>query len=190
MIRSPALDIDAYVASLPSYRLREPRIVPPLYRESRWPLLRSYNGFSGEERRRGGQLIGWLQAAGCLPRPTRCDICGSRERVGSHSETYAHVQRVVSICPACHRALHLRPWQWDAWRRIVDRAAVTGNEWFAVMPRHGIDIAQHLRDRWGPSVMDIERSAIAPLPDAITALLPGNMFPHPHLSQSGMSAPG
>lgn len=184
--RSPAFDIDAYIASLPSYRLREPRIVPPLYQESRWPLLKPYNGFSGAERRRGGQLIGWLQAAGCLPRPTRCDICGSRERVGSHSETYAHVLRAPALCTGCHRALHLRPWQWEAWRRIVDRAAVTGREWFVLAPRYGIDIGQHLRDRWGATVMDIENSPVSPLPDAITALLPGNMFPHPDVLNAAL----
>ena len=175
------LDIDGYIASLPSYRLREPRQVPPLYHESRWPLLKPYNGFTGIERRRGGQLIGWLQAAGCLPRPRHCQICGSRERVAFHSESYGHVLRPPALCAACHRALHMRPWRWDAWRGIVDAAAVTGQEWFAIAPRHGIDIAQHLRDCWGPSAMDIERSPIAPLPETIVALLPPNMLPHPDM---------
>lgn len=67
---------------------------------------------------------------------------------------------------------------------------MTGREWFAVTPRNGIDIAQHLRDRWGASVMDIENSAVSPLPDTITALLPGNMFPHPELLEPGRSGPG
>ena len=177
-----SFDIDAFIDALPSHRLREPSRIPLLYRESRWPLLKPYNGFTGVERRRGGQLIGWLEDAGCLPRPSHCDICKGRGGVSSHSESYAHVLRAPRLCRACHRALHLRPWQWDAWRRIVDQAAVTGQEWFVLAPRYGIDIAQHLRDRWGASVMDIENSPVSPLPDAITAMLPGNMFPHTEVS--------
>lgn len=181
MTASPPLDIDFYIDALPSHRLREPRRVPAFYQDSRWPLLRSYSGFSGEERRRGGQLIGWLQAAGCLPRPSRCHICHSRERVGFHSESYYHILRPVMLCNACHMAVHRRHFAWDAWRRIVDGAALTGREWFALAPRHGIDIAQHLRDRWGWTAADIECSPISPLPDHIAALLPGNMLPHPAL---------
>lgn len=174
-----SFDIDAFIDALPSHRLREPSRIPLFYRESRWPLLKPYNGFTGVERRRGGQLIAWLEDAGCLPRPSRCQICHSRERVGAHSECYFHVLRVVPICARCHRALHMRPWQWDAWRRIVDQAAVTGKEWFVLAPRYGIDIAGHLRERWGASVANIERSPITPLPTAIVAVLPGNMLPHP-----------
>lgn len=173
-----ALDIDAYIDALPSHRLRQPLRVPLAYQESPWPLLRSYNGFTGEERRRGGQLIGWLQTAGCLPRPSRCDVCRSRERVNFHSESYYHVLRPASLCNACHMALHKRHFAWDAWRRLVDAHAVTGREWWAITPRHGLDIAEHLRARHGWAAADIEHSPIAPLPDAITALLPGNMLHH------------
>ena len=174
-------DIDAYIDALPSHRLREPRRVPLHYKESQWPLLKPYNGFSGIERRRGGQLIGWLQAAGCLSRPSRCDICGSRERIYSHSDSYYHVTRAPALCQRCHFACHKRHYQWDAWRRLVDPATVTGREWFALTPQHGIDIAAHLRDRWGWRAADIERSPITPLPDAIAVLLPGNMLAHPML---------
>lgn len=176
-----AVDIDAYIDALPSYLLRDPLRVPLTYRESPWPLLRAYNGFTGEERRRGGQLIGWLQMAGSLPRPSRCDICRSREKVAFHSESYYHVLRPASLCNPCHMATHKRHFAWDAWRRIVDVHTVTGREWWALAPRHGLDIASHLRARHGWAAADVTRSPVAPLPDSVTALLPGNMLPHPHL---------
>lgn len=53
-------DCDAFIDALPSHRLREPRNPPTRYHVSQWPLLKPYNGFSGIERRRGGQLIRWL----------------------------------------------------------------------------------------------------------------------------------
>lgn len=177
----PTLDIDAYIDTLPSLRLREPHRVPPRYQTWNYPLLKVYNGFDGTERRRGGQLIQWLEDAGCLVKPSHCEICGRRERIGFHSESYYHAVRPSALCRACHRALHLRPWQWDAWRRIVEAAAVTGREWFVVAPRYGIDIADHLRSRWGWCAADIERSPIFPLPDALAKLLPGNMLPHDQL---------
>jgi hypothetical protein len=175
------VDIDDYIAALQSHRLRDPLRVPRAYQESPWPLLRAYNGFTGIERRRGGQLIGWLQTAGCLPRPSRCDICDTRTKVAFHSESYYHVLRPASLCNACHMALHKRHFAWSAWRKIVDAYAVTGREWWALAPRYGIDIAEHLRarHRWGAA--DITRSPIAALPDAIIAQLPGNMLAHPML---------
>lgn len=175
-------DIDAYIEALPSHRLREPRNPPALYHVSGWPLLQPYNGFSGIERRRGGQIAVWLMAAGCLARPKKCNICGSRSGVNLHSEGYYHVGRYPALCRRCHRALHRRAFEWVQWRAIVDAAAITGREWFALAPRNGIDMAQHLRERWGWKAADIERSPIAQLPKAIIAQLPGNMLQHPELS--------
>jgi hypothetical protein len=180
--RTPPFDIDEFLDALPSHRLQAPRPdAPANYQESRWPLLKPWNGFTGIERRRGGQLIVWLQAAGCLSVPRQCDICGSRERVGYHSEAYYHVARPPALCRLCHFACHQRHNRWDAWRRIVDASTVTGREWFALAPRHGIDLAQHLRDRWGWHAADIEKSPLLPLPDTISTCLPGNMLAHPSL---------
>lgn len=176
---SPAFDIDAYIDSLPSHRLREPSRVPSRYQTWNFPLLKPYNGFDGIERRRGGQLIQWLEDAGCLIKPSHCEICGRRERLGFHSESYYHAGRSSALCRACHKALHFRPWQFDAWRRIVDAVAITGREWFVLAPRYGIDIADHLRSLQGWGAADIERSPISPLPPTIVAMLPGNMLPHP-----------
>lgn len=177
------IDIDAYIDALPSHRLREPRTPPSSYHVSRWPLLKPYNGFTGIERRRGGQLAIWLLAAGCISRPKRCDICGCRDRVGLHGEVYYDVLRDPALCQRCHRALHRRHFEWDKWRCHIDAASTSGREWFALAPRYGIDIAQHLRDRWGWHAADVERSPISPLPEAIKTRLPKNMLPHPFLER-------
>lgn len=182
MTGQPTTDIDEYLAALPVQPLSAPwPDAPTRYQVSRGPLLKSYNGFCGEERRRGGQLAVWLLAAGCVALPPQCDICGSREPLQLHNESYYHIGRTPALCRTCHKSIHLRPWQWDAWRRIVDEAAISGREWFALTPRYGFDIAEHLRSRWGWSVMDIEASPMTPLPDFITLELPGNMLPHPSL---------
>lgn len=182
MMREREVDPDEYLAALPVRPISVAQFrVRKHYQTSNWPLLKHFNGFSGEERRRGGQLAGWLLAAGCLTLPPKCDICGSRGPLFFHGENYYDVSRDPALCRPCHRALHLRPWQWDAWCKIVDASAATGREWFALAPRHGLELAQHLRDRFGWYVADIERSPLSPLPDAIAALLPTNMLQHPRL---------
>ena len=175
-------DVDAYVNALPRLSLGSPRPnAPTRYQVSRYPLLRNYNGFSGEERRRGGQLAGWLQAAGCLTLASQCDICGSAGPLAQHGEVYFDVSRNPTLCRPCHRLIHLRFYRWNDWARLVHASSVTGAEWFALIPRHPLDIAKHLRDRWGWSVADLERSPLCPLPEAIVAVLPGNMLSHPAL---------
>jgi len=91
------------------------------------------------------------------------------------------VTRDPTICRPCHRLIHLRFYRWNDWRKLVDASAVTGNVWFAMIPPQAVDVAQHLRDRWGWRAADLERSPICPLPDAIVAALPDNMLLHPAL---------
>lgn len=182
MTSQKTVDLDEYLAALPVRRLGAPRPGSPKhYQVSRWPLLKPFNGFSGIERRRGGQLATWLLQAGCIALPDQCEICGSSDRVALHGETYYDVTRDPALCGPCHRALHLRPYHWEAWRKLVDASAGTGREWYALAPRHGLDLAQHLRDRFGWRVADIEQSALSPLPDAVAVVLPRNMLSHPHL---------
>lgn len=182
MTAQSTVDLDQYLAALPVRQLSAPRkTAPARYRVSRWPLLKAFNGFSGIERRRGGQLGGWLLAAGCMAMPDQCDICAASGPLGLHGENYYDVSRDAALCVRCHRALHLRPFQWDAWRRIVGASAITGREWFALAPRDGLDLAQHLRAKFGWQIADIERSPLLALPDPIALLLPGNMLAHPNL---------
>lgn len=170
MTERPTADLDEYLAVLATRRLSAPRRVAPYhYQVSRWPLLKPFNGFTGIERRRGGQLAGWLLAAGCITIPDHCGICANPGPLGLHGECYYDVSRDPALCARCHCALHLRPYQWDAWRRTVDASAVTGGEWFALAPRHGLDLAQHLRDKFGWTVADVERSPMTPLPSGCPA---------------------
>jgi hypothetical protein len=61
MTVTPTVDLDEYLAALPSRPIFAPSLFPPReYQVSRWPLLKPYNGFTGVERRRGGQLATWL----------------------------------------------------------------------------------------------------------------------------------
>lgn len=183
--RHSLFDIDAYIAALPRHILRPPRPdAPTRYQVSRYPLLKAYNGFTGIERRRGGHLAGWLRAAGCLTLAPRCDICGSQGPLGLHGEHYYAVCLDPTLCRGCHKAIHMRFYRFDDWRRLVDASAVTGSEWFSLIPRHTVDIAKHSRDRWGWAAADIERSPLCPLPDAVVAALPSDLLPHPALSPS------
>jgi hypothetical protein len=75
-----------------------------------------------------------------------------------------------------------RHFAWEAWRKVVDAFAVTGREWWALTPRYGIDIARHLRSRYGWAAADLTQSPIAAWPEAVTIRLPGNMLAHPMLS--------
>jgi hypothetical protein len=75
----------------------------------------------------------------------------------------------------------MRPWQWQAWRKIVEGHAKTGQEWFVLVSRNGMDMAQHLRDQHGWEAARIERSPIQSLPDAISQVLPANLLHHPAL---------
>jgi hypothetical protein len=176
------VDLDEYLAALPTRQLSAPRRNPPaLYQVSRWPLLKPFNGFSGIERRRGGQLAGWLLAAGCIALPERCEICASTGPLSLHGENYYDVTRDPALCRRCHRAVHLRPYQWNSWCKLVEASAATGMEWFALAPQYGLDLAGHLRRKCGLQVAAIERSPFLPLPDPIAVLLPGNMLAHPSL---------
>lgn len=180
--RQPPFDYDAYLDALPRHVLGPPRLdAPTRHRVTSRPLLKSYAGFTGEERRRGGYLALWLVAAGCMTLASQCDICGSRGPLALHGENYYDVSRDPTLCRTCHRAIHLRFYRWRDWRTLVDASAVTGSEWFSRIPQHEINIAQHLRNRWGWHAADLERSPICPLPDAIAEALPSNMLPHPVL---------
>ena len=175
-------DVDAYLDALPRHRLASPRPdAPTHYQVSRYPLLKSFNGFTGIERRRGGQLAGWLMVAGCLTLPLQCDICGSRGPLALHGDNYYDVTRDPTLCRPCHRLIHLRFYRWNDWEKLVSASSITGSEWFTLIPRHAVDIAQHLRNRWGWGPADLERSPLCPLPGPIAAALPNNMLQHPGL---------
>jgi hypothetical protein len=126
-------------------------MIKPL-RPWRWATLPSYNGFTHEERVRGGQLIWWFLDNGWMARATRCSISGSTERIQYHCENYYAPWEPIPLSQTVHFALHKRFRQPDAWRRIVDAYAISGDEWFCRLAMEPVDLASELRAKLGDEV--------------------------------------
>ena len=119
-----------------------------------WKELPVYNGFSHEERVRGWQVINFLMDNGLMARPAVCCISGRSDRVTLHSETY-YDWRPYALNQSIHLALHRRFRSPDQWQAIVARYAVTGEEWFALLPLEPVNLAEDLRARYGMEIADI-----------------------------------
>ncbi|KQY11197.1 hypothetical protein ASD31_17530 [Rhizobium sp. Root482] len=130
-----------------------------------WGILPAYNGFSHEERVRGWQLVGWFIDNGWKPKAAVCAISGSTERVQYHSENY-YGWTPYALNQQVHFALHQRFNRPKRWLEIVERYAVTGEEWFAKLALEPIDLAGNLRAEHGPDVADIWTRA--PLPPNVS----------------------
>ncbi|WP_165505231.1 hypothetical protein [Rhizobium leguminosarum] len=131
----------------------------------RWGVTPTYNGFVFEERVRGWQLIHFLIDNGWAERGATCCISGQTTELRLHSENYYAPEGYV-LNHSIHMALHRRYKQPDAWRRIVERYAVTGGEWFAQLPLVAEDVAGQLRAKHGPQIADIFNRA--PIPAGVT----------------------
>lgn len=96
----------------------------------RWPEPKPYNGFTGAERIRGWQRTWAAVAAGILPKPHRCSICGTEQgRIELHTENYTRPLEAKPVCRACHRSLHRRFQDPDQWHRRVKQFG-DGTKWF------------------------------------------------------------
>ena len=74
--------------------------------------MRWYNGFSPKERLAIIPLIDAAVAAGDLPAPSACAICGTASgKIGWHTEDYRKPLSSIPICGPCHSAIHLRFWR-------------------------------------------------------------------------------
>ncbi|AMX93266.1 hypothetical protein A4R28_09285 [Mesorhizobium ciceri] len=128
----------------------------------RWPQMPAYNGFTHEERVRGWQLIHHFTDKGLLQKPQRCSISGSTESLQTHCENYYSPWSPYPISRPIHTALHRRFRQPDPWNRIVDRYAVTGEEWFCALATQPFDLAAMLRAQQGAHIVDVFRRAPFP----------------------------
>jgi hypothetical protein len=134
--------------------------IPPY----RYPLLGSYNGFTGLERARSAQLTRWAMIAGVLPRQTRCSICGAESRsIQFHSENYYDPLALFAVCQSCHRLLHRRFRAPEAWTELVARHAGDG-AWFSDLRLAPIDLAADLRREHGESITRILVTVVRQLP--------------------------
>ncbi|CAN7506257.1 hypothetical protein [Neorhizobium sp. LjRoot104] len=127
-----------------------------------WGNLPEYNGYVHAERVRGWQLMHFFIDNGWAARGAICCISGKTERLQLHSEDY-YDWRPYTISQSVHLLLHRRFRQPDAWRRIVDEYAITGEEWFARLPMVPVDLAGALRAKHGPQIADIFTRA--PIPE-------------------------
>lgn len=125
----------------------------------KWPQMPAYNGFTHEERVRGWQLIHFYTENGWLAKPQRCSISGSTENLQMHCEDYYAPWSPYPVSRAIHMALHRRFREPDPWNRIVERCAVTGEEWFCTLALKQIDLAAMLRARHGAHIVDVFRRA-------------------------------
>jgi len=137
---------------------------PVRLRRWQWKKLPVYNGFVHAERVRGWQLVNLLAELGQLDKPRQCAISGATVGLFFHSENYYSWSPYVLSQPI-HMALHRRFTKPDEWRRIVDRYAVSGAEWFATLSPTPVDLAGDLRRIHGYEVADI--FAHAPIPPTV-----------------------
>ena len=86
-------------------------------------MTASYNGHSGEKRDRVQRWLNERFAAGDLPRPARCVVCGqTRGALHAHHEDYDKPADFVALCITCHLLLHGRfryRGVWDEYRARV-----------------------------------------------------------------------
>jgi hypothetical protein len=154
-------------------------------RQWSWPLPRWYNGFSPQERVRGWQALWWLIDKGHIPHPDICSITGQRRREPSecqgapanlagqqggettafayHNENYYDPFELYPISRGAHRLLHRRFYDPKPWQALVEEHSRTGEEWFARLKPYPVDLASQLRERHGPGITDILKTAIAKL---------------------------
>lgn len=133
-----------------------------------WPELQPYNGFSHAERVRGWQAIHFLIDNGWATRSNLCSVSGATTMLRLHSENY-YSWEPYTLTHSIHMALHNRFRHPDAWRRMVERHALTGDEWFVSLSSEPIDLAGALRAEHGPQIANIfER---LPVPAGFTAPL-------------------
>jgi len=180
-------DYEKFLALLPSRQLRtdvNPKVVYS-FRKWSWKILKSYNGFSGEERARGWQAVRWLQAAGVMPENDPCDICGETEKPRDyHSEDYYNILSAAYLCKRCHSAIHTRFKNPDnLWHILQTQRTSPVETWYDMLlnDEHGMDLAAHQRAKYGPDVQNLMKSPIPAVqyPQWLTKPMNGQLHPLP-----------
>lgn len=161
-------DLDAFLDALPRHEAHPPKqkwafaFKDPF----KYPLNGPYNGFTGLERRRGGQIYTWACMMGILHKPKDCSICGGRfGGVNLHSEDYYNIFTAPALCRSCHKLIHQRFKNPRPWRMLVEGCSKTGREWFALAPLEPIDMAAVLRERHGDGAQDLINSPFYDWPE-------------------------
>ena len=104
----------------------------------RWKAPKAYNGFSGEERIAGWQIVKVAIKLKLIPYPSRCSICLKSPAGQMHNENYARPIQAKPICPSCHRILHQRLKHPARWQKLQELHGYTG-AWFVELSNEAID---------------------------------------------------
>ncbi len=107
--------------------------------------MRDYNGFSSNERAKVGKLQLEAIRSGKLPKPTKCELCGTSEgQLQLHNEDYSKpLDDAHPICRACHLALHVRfnnPERWEKRKAYIRGVRGNGDYWWDKLINAPIDI--------------------------------------------------
>lgn len=89
--------------------------------------MSDYNGFTEEERAKGGAIQTWAYDKGYLKRPLECSACGIQGEIPgeiiAHLEDYTEpITGSIFLCYRCHTMVHLRyvyPEYWDGYRAYI-----------------------------------------------------------------------
>lgn len=114
--------------------------VPPKWHG---PVLGNYNGFSGSCRVQAWELSTWLRRQRRLPVGPCCDLCGDANRLAVHSENYADIERLLTLCSGCHLSLHLRFRQPRRWSNTLNRLPLVP-EWANLLSSEPVDLKRLL----------------------------------------------
>lgn len=87
--------------------------------------MTSYKQWSAQTREARFQKYKAARAAGDIPPPGPCEICGQTKNTMHHAEDYgptleAYVAALHSLCGRCHAMLHVRfrfPGRWAAYKQ-------------------------------------------------------------------------
>lgn len=92
-----------------------------------------YNGFTEEERAKGGAIQTWAYGKGYLVRAERCEACNVKGQepadIVAHLEDYTEpITGSIFLCYRCHKMLHLRFRFPEAWSQYRDKVR-EGSYW-------------------------------------------------------------
>jgi len=139
-------DYEKLLALLPRHKLLKPVDLKNAHLPHwRWPPLKSYNGFTSDERIHTWRVGTYLLNVGAIKKPKACDICKQEKFVGFHSENYYDVLCDPFLCKSCHTILHLRFKYPDSWFKLIDKNKTLLDTWYSVLITNEIDLASHIR---------------------------------------------
>src|SRR6185437_7567205 len=96
--------------------------------------MKDYNGFSGKQRNRAQAWLNKQWNTGRLPRPSICVACGQNEgTIEAHAEDYSEPFRAgvtdqFHLCSTCHRQVHARCRNPEAWREYRENVEAGGRK--------------------------------------------------------------